>query len=248
MEDTQHNRRYVICGAVLIIVVITIFFYHSVRERELRAVQSGKEAVEVVSTQVKQIDLQLKMRKHVALVKQTTEMLLEERKKAEEAKQAQLLAEAAAAQQVSRSFSRTEMGLPNVNTSFKAYMDYRRITSRSSPQYRFQQECWTDEQGLRRHEEDYCVALGSYYSTQIGDRFEITLDSGRTFTAVLSDVKADVHTDASHMYRPTSGHAQNLVEFIVDSNVIASDVRRAGTVCNAGFQGNVVKIVKLNPT
>lgn len=135
--------------------------------------------------------------------------------------------------------------LPNVNTSFKAYMDYTLITDRQSAQYQLQADCWTDKDGLRRHGDDYCVALGSYYSTQIGQRFRITLEQGQTFTAVLADAKSDQHTDELHMYTPRSGVEQNLLEFVVDQRALDERVRKAGTVCGLGFQGNIIKIEKI---
>ena len=81
--------------------------------------------------------------------------------------------------------------LPDVNTEFKTYMDYRTITDTSSPQYDLQQHAYTDSQGIRRVDGDVCVALGTAYADSCGERFEITLDSGNSFTAVVGDIKAD---------------------------------------------------------
>ena len=40
--------------------------------------------------------------------------------------------------------------VPEADTGFKAYMDFRSIKDRTTAQYRLQQEAWTDEQGFRR--------------------------------------------------------------------------------------------------
>ena len=44
--------------------------------------------------------------------------------------------------------------LPDVNTEFKTYMDYRTITDTSSAQYDLQQHAYTDSQGIRRVDGD----------------------------------------------------------------------------------------------
>lgn len=65
------------------------------------------------------------------------------------------------------------------NSGFKAYMDYRTITSPSSKQYALQQKATTDpETGIRMYDGCYMVALGTYYAQQAGERFHITLTSG----------------------------------------------------------------------
>ena len=74
-------------------------------------------------------------------------------------------------------------------------MDYRKITHTNSKQYELQQECWTDELGLRRHGSDYVIALGTYFSDTVGDRFKVHLDNGNSFYATIGDIKADSTTD-----------------------------------------------------
>ena len=122
---------------------------------------------------------------------------------------------------------------------FKCYMDYRTITDTSSPQYALQAEAWTDEYGLRRIDEFYCVALGSAYGTKIGARYAITLSNGRTFLAVLGDQKADAHTIDGH----TRDRSGAVVEFIVDAGALPEAVKHSGSVGSiAGFDGTVEKI------
>lgn len=92
--------------------------------------------------------------------------------------------------------------LPSIKTNVKYFTDYRRYDIWFTPHYRLQQAAWTDNQGLRRFNNDYIVALGSYYSTCIGDRFKVTLDSGRNFTVILGDGKWDEDCDKLCMYTP----------------------------------------------
>ena len=99
----------------------------------------------------------------------------------------------------------------DIGTDFKAYMDYRCITNTKSPQYKLQKYAWTDEYGLRRFDVYYLVALGSYYSSTVGDCFKITLDTGESFECMVGDCKADCDTDSKHMYHPMKDGNGNII-------------------------------------
>lgn len=136
--------------------------------------------------------------------------------------------------------------LATADTDFKAYMDFRTITDTSSQQYTLQQEAWTDDQGLRRMGEDYLVAMGTGWLEEgCGERFHVTLDSGNAFTVMIGDIKANSDTDANHLYHPCDC-GENVLEFIVDTDILASSVRNAGTIsAYEEFQGNIVEIQRL---
>ena len=138
------------------------------------------------------------------------------------------------------------MEVPDGDTSFKAYMDWHCITNTRSDQYKLQLECWTDDQGLRRHGDDYVIALGTFYADRIGERYKITLDSGVTFTATVGDFKADKDTDSSNMYTPMQGSAKNVIEFVVDTPELPATARRMGDISYAGFEGDVERMVRLD--
>lgn len=132
------------------------------------------------------------------------------------------------------------------DSSFKAYMDYRCITDTSSVQYSLQQQAYTDERGFRRIGEDYCVALGTGITNGCGERFMITLDSGYSFSAVVSDIKADVHTDSTNCYAPRGENAGNIVEFIIDSSNADEYMLTCGSAgCFEDLSGNVISITPL---
>lgn len=147
----------------------------------------------------------------------------------------------------------TSLGVPNLNTSFKSYMDYRCITDSRSSQYKFiQQWGWVDEQGFMKcsgerdlgiNDDYYLIALGSYYGTQIGTKYRITLDNSRIIYGVLADCKADVHTNSTNQYIP---HNKNIVEFVVDVSRLNKDVKYHG---NANvyelLNGVITKIEKI---
>ncbi len=132
------------------------------------------------------------------------------------------------------------------DSSFKAYMDYQCITDTDSVQYQLQQEAYTDERGFRRIGDDYCVALGTGITDGCSERFMITLDSGYSFSAIVSDVKADAHTDSTNQYAPRGDNAGNVVEFIIDSDNADSDMLNSGSAgCFDDLSGNVVSIEKI---
>lgn len=132
-----------------------------------------------------------------------------------------------------------------IKTSQKTYMDYRTITSKSSKQYKLQQDAWTDEYGFRRYGDYYMVALGTFYTgDSCGKVFRITLDTGVSFTAITGDVKADIHTDELNQHR--NG---NVVEFIVNTDAIPDMCRKMGDMSYANdsmFTGNIQNIEFLN--
>lgn len=136
--------------------------------------------------------------------------------------------------------------VPDIDTDFKAYMDYKAITNTRSPQYALQKEAYTDKNGLRKVGDYYCVALGSYYGSEIGQCYLITLDTGDSFKAILADFKADGDTDDAHQYHPMSDGAGNVVEFVVDTQALPHDVRWTGTVSVLeGFSGSVESIEEI---
>lgn len=164
------------------------------------------------------------------------EIELERERRAEEAERKA----AEEAQRLRDSEEGTMKDVPDVASNFKAYMDYRCITATGSPQYRLQHDgnAETNSEGFRLYKGEYMVAMGSYYSTEIGTRFRITLDSGKQFYAVLGDQKSDAHTDALHQHR--NG---NVVEFIVDQSSIPAICSEMGDMSYAP-EANLVGKVK----
>ena len=147
----------------------------------------------------------------------------------------------------------TPMGVPNVNSSFKTWMDWRKVTNRASAQYKFIRRWgWCDAQGFMRcdgerdlgiPEDYYLIALGSYYGTTIGTKYKITLDTGKVFYGALADCKANIHTNSTNQY---AGH-KDVVEFLVDTRALNRTVRRMG---NANYyeplKGKIAKIERLD--
>lgn len=131
-----------------------------------------------------------------------------------------------------------------VTGEFKSWTPYT-IYSRYSKQYKLQQIAYTDDNGLRKVGEYFCVALGSYYGREIGLVYEITLRHNgeyKTFKAVLCDQKDDRDTDSTHRYTKS---CKCMVEFAIDKKVAqkANRIVYHGTVSALEeFRGSVVKI------
>ena len=124
------------------------------------------------------------------------------------------------------------------NTSMKTYMDYRAITDTHSVQYEMQQDCYTDENGLRRYKDgdEYVVAVGSPIA-EVGDYITVELSTGEVLDCIVGDSKGD-----RWWHKCSKGH--NVVEFIVDTENLDPDAKRAGDVSCIVGGGRVKKIVR----
>lgn len=149
----------------------------------------------------------------------------------------------------------TSLGVPTgINTSFKAWMPASAVTMKSSPQYKLIHSQWTQydtngflrcnaERDLGITDDYYYIALGSYYGTKIGAKYRITTDTGNVFYGILSDCKADRHTNSTHQYSSNN----NVVEFIINKSTLNSKVRAAGSAnVLPHLNGNITKIERIN--
>jgi len=127
-----------------------------------------------------------------------------------------------------------------VVSSFKTYMDYRKLNS-GSPQGALQKQAVTDANGLRTVNGRYTVAVGSYFSHTIGMPIDVTLDNGTTIQCIIGDAKANQHTTNNH----SVGLRGDAVEFIVDTRSLNSTAKTRGDISFIpGFEG-VVKCITM---
>lgn len=134
-----------------------------------------------------------------------------------------------------------EFDVPS-NSGFKSFMDYRCITATGSKQYELQHVlAYTGKYGIRQIDGRYCVAIGSYFTTEIGTYFDLVLENGTIIPCVLGDAKADQDTDSSNIITEHNGC---LSEFIVDTPSLYSEAKRMGNVsyCNTNWNSPVAKI------
>ena len=149
----------------------------------------------------------------------------------------------------------TSLGVPNINSSCKRWMDYRCVTNKNSPQYKFiKQYGWSDSEGFMRcsgeadlgiNDDYYLIALGSYYGKTIGTKYKITTNTGSVFYGVLADLKADRHTNSTHQY--TSKKNPDIVEFLVDTKKLNKEVKRMGSAnVYMPLNGSIAKIERID--
>ena len=105
------------------------------------------------------------------------------------------------------------------NTSNKTYMHYKAITNKSSKQYQLQQhpDIYTDDEGFRKIDDKFMIAIGTYFQAEVGQEVEVELDGGSKFSAIVGDIKANKHT-VDNMQHSTDG---SVVEFIVGDNLLS---------------------------
>ena len=129
------------------------------------------------------------------------------------------------------------------NKGFKSYMDYKAITSRSSKQFQLQNlYANTSDCGIRVVNDRYCIAVGTHFNAKIGQYLDLILENGVIIPCVLSDVKADIHTDESNIVTLHNGCVS---EFIVDTPSLYNIAKKMGDVsyCYAEWRSPVVQIV-----
>ncbi len=112
------------------------------------------------------------------------------------------------------------------NSGFKSFMTYT-LFSKKSNQYQLQSLCLTDSDGFRKIGDYYCIALGTFFDAEIGQRIDLELENGQTIKCVLGDVKADCHTDKANIFTTRNNC---MSEFIVDPNNLDSTVKKQGNV------------------
>ena len=127
-------------------------------------------------------------------------------------------------------------GVPS-SSSFKSYMSYRAITNKSSKQYKLQQKAKTNSKGIRTVNGRYCIAMGSYYATNIGTKIDLVMKNGKVIKCILADQKADRDTDSTNRYTSDG----SIVEFIVDTGKLPRMVKLMGDVSYAydSFRGKI---------
>ena len=125
-------------------------------------------------------------------------------------------------------------------------MDYRAITDVTSLQYQYihSDNITIGENGLLYNGEYIGVALGSRFG-KIGDKFIVTLDTGKKIKVVKIESKADkdVYNNCHHK------NDGSVVEFVIDRDKFALHYSMADTMGDANyideFNGSVVKIQKV---
>ena len=126
-----------------------------------------------------------------------------------------------------------------VVSNFKTYMDYRAITNKSSQQWQLQKLAYTDSNGLRKVDDRFLIAVGSYFTRNIGQKVDVQLGDGTVLPCIVGDAKADGDTINGH----STGRHNDAIEFIVDQRGLHSVARERGDISYiSGFSGNVTSL------
>ena len=113
-------------------------------------------------------------------------------------------------------------------SGYKSWMDYQMITASGSPQKLLQDEyAYTGTYGIRQINGRYCVAIGSYFTTEIGQYFDLILENGTVIPCILADQKADEDTDDDGIFTLHNGCA---TEFIIDFDCLNYAAKRDGDI------------------
>jgi len=138
----------------------------------------------------------------------------------------------------------SEDPLPYVSKSVqndvrKSFEDYRCLSS-TSRQGMLQTIADTSPSGLRKVDNRYCVAVGSYFSHDIGKYIDVVLQNGEVIPCIIADAKADAHTDSSNAISRDG----SCVEFIVDTESLPEDVQASGDCsgCKSSWNSPVSEI------
>jgi hypothetical protein len=134
---------------------------------------------------------------------------------------------------------------------FKSFEHYTSISLRGSLEYQISHKLsHTDTMtGIRIIIENsityYCIAIGTGWGYKVGDRLLITLDTGNSFYAIMTDTKSNAHTKSDNKTMITDN---SVVEFIVGGKRETNKFswRRSGTLSSIPmFKGGIVNITKV---
>lgn len=128
-----------------------------------------------------------------------------------------------------------------ITSGFKSYMPYTAITNKASKQFKLQQMASDGTYGIRTVNNRYCVAIGTAFNAQVGTYFDLILANETVISCIVSDIKADKHTDKNNMITVSNGC---LTEFIVNSNILDRNAKRMGDIsyCCKEWNSRVEKI------
>lgn len=101
---------------------------------------------------------------------------------------------------------------PYPHSDFKTYMYASAITNTASAQYQLISRAYVGDYGIMMIDGCYLVAMGTAYANYIGQRYQVTFETGQVINVIIGDVKQDIHTD---QYNSAGAANGDLLEFIV---------------------------------
>ena len=125
--------------------------------------------------------------------------------------------------EVKETSSYKEYDVPNYSGK-KSWMSYKAIKNHSSPQWKLQQQATTDENGFRKVDGLYCVAVGTHFGVSVGTKIDLILENGTVINCVVGDIKSNKHTDEANIFTANGC----MSEFIIDKDSLNKAVKRDG--------------------
>lgn len=138
----------------------------------------------------------------------------------------------------------TDYQVPDYS-GFKSFMPYLKngdsIFKKDTKQDKLQKMAELGEYGTRKVDGRYCAALGSYFTEEIGQYFDLILENGTVIPCILGDAKDDRDTDKMHIFTVESDCCS---EFIVRIARLPANVRVKGDMsyCCEEWNSKVVTI------
>lgn len=102
--------------------------------------------------------------------------------------------------------------IPYPHSDFKTYMYASAVTDTTSAQYQLISRAYVGDYGIMMVDGCYLVAMGTAYANYIGQKYQVTFETGQVIDVMIGDVKQDIHTDQYNSAGITNG---DLLEFIV---------------------------------
>lgn len=135
---------------------------------------------------------------------------------------------------------------------FKSCEPYTAIARNSAQGQFISRWGWLDENGFMRcggehdlgiEDDYYLVAMGTYYAKAVGEKFRVTLDSGKVIYVAIGDFKANCDTNSTNQWGVND---YDILEFICDWSNMNRDIRQAGS-CNVfmPLNGKIIQIEKI---
>lgn len=102
--------------------------------------------------------------------------------------------------------------IPYPHSDFKTYMYASSVTDTTSAQYQLISKAYVGDYGIMMIDGCYLVAMGTAYANYIGQKYQVTFETGQVIDVMIGDVKQDIHTD---QYNSAGAANGDLLEFIV---------------------------------
>ena len=112
----------------------------------------------------------------------------------------------------SRPTAQSDTIIPYPHSDFKSYMYAATVTDTTSAQYQLISRAYIGDYGIMTVDGCYLVAMGTAYADYIGQKYQITFETGEVINAMVGDIKQDIHTD---QYNSAGTDNSDLLEFIV---------------------------------